>query len=1013
MVTTSLEQQMVKKRMFEWKLLLLSILFIGNILPALSQRLREQRTSGGIGFMEFLPPDYNNGNKKHPLMIFLHGIGERGNGTTDLRRVVTRGTPIGLADSGNDMTFMVNGQTFSFIVLAPQLLSQYGSWPAWYVDQVVEHAKATYRVDESRIYVTGLSLGGGGTWDYVAAYPQKVAAMVAVCGASGANTTKVNALATNNIPIWATHGTADNVVRVGTTQNWINSLNNHPTPPNPRPRLTLYEGAGHNIWGMTYSLNPAVVDPVVKDMHVYEWMLRHSKDRITANAGQDMKLKAPVNSVQLRGSVSVQGTQLSTVQWTQVAGSPAVAIQQANTLTPTLLNVPVGTFTFRLTVTGTNGKTSSDEVVVRVERTNLLPVANPGPNRSVTLPALQITLDGSQSYDPDGTITAFRWEQINIGTHPEAVLVNFTGNSQQGAPWNNTRSATSNGTVINNLLSRNGQASPINITLQSSWGGYNEFGATANNAGILPDNVMRSCFWFETGTHPLQVRGLRAGTTYRFGFFASRAGSGDRNTRYTIGNQSVVLNASNNTSQLVWLNNIQPNSNGEVQIVVEKLSSALFGYLGALVIEPALQVQGNLTPVLTLSNLVPGTFRYRLTVTDNDGATNAREVEVVVAGTNHQNRPPVVSAGTNRSITLPTNSTTLTGTASDPDGTIATTRWTQVSGPNTATIASNTALSTTVSGLVQGTYVFRLTATDNAGATASADVSVTVNPAPNRPPVVSAGTNRSITLPTNSTTLTGTASDPDGTVASTRWTQVSGPNTATIASNTALSTTVSGLVQGTYVFRLTATDNAGATANADVTITVNPAPNRSPVVSAGKNRTINTNNVVLGGTVSDPDNNITSILWVQVSGPSGAVITTPNREETTVTGLTRGEYVFRLSATDAGGLSASATVTITVDIVMAANPDDPTRLRDKRYIQKVLSPNNDGIGDIWVINEEGELSVTVFDRMGKIVYHADSYNNDWDGVSKDGVPLPSGTYFYTIRAKRSSKVINGALNIVR
>ncbi|WP_394801695.1 PKD domain-containing protein, partial [Rhodoflexus caldus] len=174
---------------------------------------------------------------------------------------------------------------------------------------------------------------------------------------------------------------------------------------------------------------------------------------------------------------------------------------------------------------------------------------------------------------------------------------------------------------------------------------------------------------------------------------------------------------------------------------------------------------------------------------------------------------------------------------------------------------------TLVSGLVQGTYVFRLTATDNAGATASADVSVTVNVAPNRPPVVSAGTAQSITLPTNSATLTGSASDPDGSIASVRWTQVSGPNTAAIATPANVQTSVSGLVQGTYVFRLTATDNAGATASADVNVTVNAAANRPPVANPGANQSITlpaTQVVFDGRQSSDPDGSITSYRWEQV-----------------------------------------------------------------------------------------------------------------------------------------------------
>ncbi|MCG7859500.1 PKD domain-containing protein, partial [Flavihumibacter sediminis] len=113
-----------------------------------------------------------------------------------------------------------------------------------------------------------------------------------------------------------------------------------------------------------------------------------------------------------------------------------------------------------------------------------------------------------------------------------------------------------------------------------------------------------------------------------------------------------------------------------------------------------------------------------------------------------------------------------------------------------------------------------------------------VNPAPvpNAAPTANAGSNRSITLPTNSTSLSGSGADTDGTITSYRWSQVSGPNTATIATTTAASTGVSNLIEGTYVFRLTVTDNDGARDADDVTVTVNPAPvaavKRAPVSNA-------------------------------------------------------------------------------------------------------------------------------------------------------------------------------------
>jgi hypothetical protein len=181
---------------------------------------------------------------------------------------------------------------------------------------------------------------------------------------------------------------------------------------------------------------------------------------------------------------------------------------------------------------------------------------------------------------------------------------------------------------------------------------------------------------------------------------------------------------------------------------------------------------------------------------------------------------PVAGAGADQTLTLPANSLTLAGTASDSDGIIAAYNWTKVSGP-AATLAGANSASLAVSALTAGTYVFRLTVTDNTGDAAFDEVTITVKP--NLLPMAVAGADQTLTLPANSLTLTGTGSDSDGTIAAYNWTKVSGPAATLAGANTA-SLTAGSLGAGTYVFRLTVTDNGGATAFDEVTITVNNAP---------------------------------------------------------------------------------------------------------------------------------------------------------------------------------------------
>ena len=184
------------------------------------------------------------------------------------------------------------------------------------------------------------------------------------------------------------------------------------------------------------------------------------------------------------------------------------------------------------------------------------------------------------------------------------------------------------------------------------------------------------------------------------------------------------------------------------------------------------------------------------------------------------NQPPVVNAGNNQSITLPSNTATLNGSANDADGSIVSYSWTKTSGPLSGTIGNTSAASTTVNGLVQGVYQFQLTATDNRGATASDVVQISVNALNNSAPTANAGVNQTITWPQSTATLSGSGYDSDGSIASYQWSKVSGPATGTIANARSASTPVTDLSPGTYEFQLQVTDNDGSTASGTVRVTV-------------------------------------------------------------------------------------------------------------------------------------------------------------------------------------------------
>ena len=240
----------------------------------------------------------------------------------------------------------------------------------------------------------------------------------------------------------------------------------------------------------------------------------------------------------------------------------------------------------------------------------------------------------------------------------------------------------------------------------------------------------------------------------------------------------------------------------------------------------AVTISNGNTPNPSVSGLNPGTYIFRLTVTDNSGAATADQVTITVnPEPTLPNQAPVANAGNNLTITAPENSIILNGSSSfDPDGTIIHYDWIQVSGPALVSITNNNTTEPTVSGLVVGSYVIRLMVTDNSGATNFDQVTITVNPGAskiNQTPVALAGQDTTIYLPASQIVLNASGSyDPDGSITSYQWQEISGPNTAVASSLNSSLTDISNLEAGEYQFQVTVTDDQGASSTAMVKIIV-------------------------------------------------------------------------------------------------------------------------------------------------------------------------------------------------
>ncbi|HEU4412394.1 MAG TPA: hypothetical protein VFS43_44540 [Polyangiaceae bacterium] len=239
--------------------------------------------SGTIGYLEHLPSDYaTSGTKRYPTMIFLHGIGERGDGSpAALEKLKVHGPPEHIKN-GHTMTFTVNGVTEKFIVIAPQLATSYGSYPCSWLTTVVNHTLNNYRVDPDRLYVTGLSMGGYGTYN-AATCPTlapKIAAIapIAAGAQSGLTLCEACTIAGNDMATWAFHGDADTTVSLAKGQAMINAITNCSPAPSPAPIFTVYPGVGHNSWDRAYNTGHTYHSP-----NLYEWLLAQRRAGGSAN----------------------------------------------------------------------------------------------------------------------------------------------------------------------------------------------------------------------------------------------------------------------------------------------------------------------------------------------------------------------------------------------------------------------------------------------------------------------------------------------------------------------------------------------------------------------------------------------------------------------------------------------------------------------------------------------------------------------------------------------------------
>ncbi len=635
----------MNQKMITLILLFTCIITVRLVAQPASRQVPKQWTNGG--YLEYLPAGYDSTSPQlYPAIIFLHGSGERGMGTpTDLQKLVGNGPPK-MIKNGHDMCFTVGGVNECFIVLSPQT----NQWDFVGVGApFARWAKTHYKIDPNRLYVTGLSMGGRGSW--TAGYEMTAgetlfSAMVPV--AANGSSAYGTAAEANNIRVWAIHGDQDTAIPLSDGKIPVDAMVK--LKADPAPIFTIDPGSDHNkTYERAYRTDHSVYNP-----NLYEWFLLLNRPTVNnppTVSGSDQIITWPVNYTTLTATASDPdaGDVITSYYWYKKNGGTLTLMdfKDFTTANLKLSNLQPGTHAFILLAVNDKGQHAYDDVTLVV---NQLPVVNAGADQVVSLPANTATLTATASDpNPGGSIKSYLWSKVS---GPSVTILNSTK-------------------------------------------------AIAN-----------------------------------------------------------------------------------------------------------------------LSQLVVGTYIFEVKVTDNNNAIATDQVQVIVTATNAL---PTVNAGPDVTIHLPANSTTLTANATDSDGTIVEYIWEKVSGPS-VTMSGGTTTSLAISNLVAGNYIFRTTVKDNLNATASDDVQVLVN----EPPVVNAGADQFITLPTNSTTLSGAATDADDAIGAYIWTQVSGPTGATLSGIATATLSASGLLQGIYTFRLTVTDTRGALSYDDAVVTV--TAQQQPVV---------------------------------------------------------------------------------------------------------------------------------------------------------------------------------------
>lgn len=337
-------------------------------------------------FWLYLPPSYSAGGAESPILISLHG----GSGIGDSLEMLTHqlsddGVSVPTLNGNNghnspsrliyNLSNDVSGAdkwnpSLPFVVVSPQLKRDASianhneqNWPPDQVDELVDYIIDTYNVNPSRVYITGISLGGTGSWNYAVAYPEKVAALMPL----GGKTPKSDACLVKDIPIWAFHGDSDPLVPVRFSTDMLNAVEQCSPSGLYKMHLNTPVSMPHEIWNPIYTLRAGY--------DIYSWFLSFTKGDNSnhapfVNVGVDRKVVDRPGPLYLTSEYFDSDGEVASVLWTQLSGSPGLTLASTNSRFLEITDPAPGTFVFRLTVTDNDGASRSDDVQIQILANN-------------------------------------------------------------------------------------------------------------------------------------------------------------------------------------------------------------------------------------------------------------------------------------------------------------------------------------------------------------------------------------------------------------------------------------------------------------------------------------------------------------------------------------------------------------------------------------------------------------------------------------------------------------------